>query len=388
MPPSSKTFHQFLGLHSLLIGIFPFYLPVFLWRRGIDLPRISLLIAVTGCGFLLGLWLWDRLRQRVSLNVIFNGALLLLFALLLSVRQVDQHAAGLILVGLCYGLYNSFFWTTQRALFVELIKPDRAGQAYGNFQLFVFAAVQIGILIGGWLLEHGTLDQLLLVCACFSVLGSGLLSAGRPEYPQAQRNTASLPWREVIGFKDAHASRTMFLADGCYLFLESYFWLISLFLLARESFSTLGYIVIVLAVIFGGMFYVLKNTIDRLQRRTLFTLAVALYGLSWMLRAVTNSDMPLLSMFVTLVLITFSTSFFRLALNKRFYDLAGQTQAHRYLIIKSYYSQFAVVCGFLLIALAASRVEFPQQMLSGIYWLAALMTPIFLLYGARRYRHE
>ncbi|MFT5506687.1 MAG: hypothetical protein ACI8XC_004415, partial [Gammaproteobacteria bacterium] len=34
MPTNSNTFYQYLGLHSLLIGIFPFYIPVYLWKQG------------------------------------------------------------------------------------------------------------------------------------------------------------------------------------------------------------------------------------------------------------------------------------------------------------------------------------------------------------------
>ena len=202
------------------------------------------------------------------------------------------------------------------------------------------------------------------------------------------QKTPALGWKSVLQFRDAHHSRTMFLVDGGFLFLESFFWVISLFLLAHESFTTLGVIVIVLAVIFGGLFFMLKNTIDRLGKRRVFLFAVALYSLSWAIRAIVSDELSLLMLFVLLVIVTFATSFFRLALNKRFYDLARESGAHRYLIMKSYYSQSSLIVSFLLIALLATVITEPAELLKTVYVVAAVVAPVFALYGSRRYRMD
>ena len=85
MPPKSRTFYQFLGLHSLLIGIFPFYLPVYLWKQGFDITEISYFISISGAGFCLGMWVWDRLRLKVSLTSIIAWSLILELALLVNI---------------------------------------------------------------------------------------------------------------------------------------------------------------------------------------------------------------------------------------------------------------------------------------------------------------
>ncbi len=389
MPQANRTFYLYLGLHSLLIGMFPFYLPVFLWQQGIGLAGIALVVALAGLGFNLGLWSWDRLRLLLTLNQIFSATSLLLIALLFAVREFNSGFVGIVLLAACYGIYNSFFWTTQRAMFIEVTDPVRSGRAYGNFQLFVFALLQAGILIGGWLLERDSFDVLLVACTIVALLGTALLVASKPVYPAGLQKLRSLSIADITGFRDANCSRTMFMADGFFLFLESFFWVISLFLLTRESFATLGIVVIVLAAIFGGLFFLLKNTIDRLGARRIFTLAVLLYCASWLLRAFISESMHLLLMFTLLVLITFATSFFRLALNKRFYDLARQTEhPHRYLVLKSYYSQLAITVCFGLLAMVAIAYPEPQDLLRSIYWVAALVSPLFLLYGAHRYRRE
>jgi hypothetical protein len=53
-PPTRNTFYQYLGLHSLLIGIFPFYIPVFLWKQGFNIGDISFFIAIAGAGCIIG----------------------------------------------------------------------------------------------------------------------------------------------------------------------------------------------------------------------------------------------------------------------------------------------------------------------------------------------
>ena len=61
-----KQFYQFLGIHSFLIGLFPFFVPVFLWQLGLDLAQIAFFIAITGTGFVFSLWIWDRAHKRIN----------------------------------------------------------------------------------------------------------------------------------------------------------------------------------------------------------------------------------------------------------------------------------------------------------------------------------
>ena len=81
------------------------------------------------------------------------------------------------------------------------------------------------------------------------------------------------------------------------------------------------------------------------------------------------------------MLITFATSFFRLAFNKRFFDIARQHGGHRYLLLKSYGSQAAIAATFLVLAFAFSGMEGSRPLLIG-YLLAALATPLYLFYRA------
>ena len=388
MPHHPRIFYLYLGLHSLLIGIFPFFIPVYLWKEGYDLGAVSVFVAIAGLGFCLGLWVWDRLRLKIDLTSMIALSLLLELLLLLNVYLLDMDMTlpVLLSLGLCYGVYNCFFWTTQRALFFEIIDPANSGRKYGNFQLFVGALLQVGILLGSLLLEKASFVYVVALSAIAALAGFLILLANKPEYPATLTRTAALGLREVAAFKDGDASKTIFILDGVYLFLESYFWVISLFLIARESFTKLGIIVLALAVIFGILFYLLKNTIDRLGRKRVYQLAVALYALSWALRALTHDGMSLELLFILLVLITFSTSMFRLALNKRFYDIAKLTLSHRYLVLKSYYSQAAIFIIFLIFGWAVIRADGGIDILPPVYWVAALVATAYLIYGAKRYR--
>ena len=66
-------FYHFTGIHSLLIGFFLFYVPVYLWKLGVTLSGISYFISMIGLGFCCTLWCWERLTKRVSLKHVITA---------------------------------------------------------------------------------------------------------------------------------------------------------------------------------------------------------------------------------------------------------------------------------------------------------------------------
>ena len=388
MLPTRKTFYQYLGLHSLLIGIFPFYIPVYIWKQGFGVGEISLFISLAGLGFCGALWVWDRLRFRVDLTTLIGISLLLEILLLYNVHVMQMSRPILLVLGITYGLYNCFYWTTQRALFFDLIDIENSGKKYGNFQIFVGVLLQLGILMGAFLLEWTNFVYLVWASVVIAVIGFFIVVRTRPLYPVTLSQHASLTVRDILGFRDNENSRLVFVIDGLFLFAESFFWLITLFMLAHESFTTLGLMVLSLAVIFGILFFLLKNTIDRLGRKYVYILSVGLYALSWALRAITDNHYSLEVLFLLLVVITFSTSFFRLAMNKRFYDIAKLTRSHDYLVLKSYYTQMAIVVMFGAFGFGVLEIPDSEVVLVPVYWACALLAFLYLLYGTSRYNGE
>lgn len=388
MQNHARIFYLYLGMHSLLIGIFPFFMPVYLWNEGYGLGELSIFIGLAGLGFCLGLWAWDRLRLHIDLPSLIALSLLFEMLMLLNVYllEMGKSTLGVVALALCYGVYNCFFWTTQRALFFDIIEPDNSGRQYGNFQIFVGALLQVGILLGGLFLERDSFLFIVMVSGVVAVSGFMLLLVNKPRYPVTLARTAAVRVREILKFTDKDRSKLIFIVDGFYLFLESFFWVVSLFLIARESFTTLGIMVLSLAVIFGILFYLLKNTIDRLDRRPLYQLAVVLYAISWLLRTAADEHLSLELLFVLLVLITFATSMFRLVMNKRFYDIAKASLAHRYLVLKSYYSQATIFVLFLAFGGALLHFGRGEEILTPVYWMAAAGALIYFCYGAKRYR--
>ena len=377
----SRAFHRFLGLHAFLTGLFPFFIPVYLWQQGHDAGQLSLFIAFTGTGFVLSLGLWDRIRTVLPFHRLI-ALTFLVEILLLSAVFLEGKNGFLLLFGLLNGAYNCFFWITQRALFLETLASEDTGRKVGNFQIFVMVILKLGIFSGGLLLDLGGYPWLFL----FSLLiaGGGVLSFGLRQIPQpaSLQRMPPLGPGAVIGFHDAHGSRAIFLLDGPFLFLESYFWAITLFILAHQSFWRLGILVIVLGLLFSLLFWLIKNRIDHLPTQKVYVIAVAGYALSWMLRLAVDRPLPTSWLFLLLVSITFATSFFRLAFNKRFFDLARNRGRHRYLLLKSYWSQASIAVTFLAMALLASATGLAQdtRLLELGYLLAALCTPLYLLY--------
>ncbi len=382
--PQSGIFFRFLGLHTLLYGIFPFYIPVYMWTQGVTLGGISWFIAFSGAGFILGLWAWDRLRGTISLVSMFALSLLLEVLLLLLILAMKGGGTAMVLaMGFAYGFYNCFYWTTQRAMFYSLINLQNSGRKYGNLQIFVGALLQVGIVIGGYILDMYTYDHVLVVSTLIAGIGLLFLLPSRPDYPRALSGQPSLSIPEVLRFRDQHKSRMMFITDGVFLFAESFFWVITLFMLVHESFFSLGIVILSLAVVFGLVFYALKNLIDRISSRKLFQIAVVLYALSWWLRSYINEPMSLASLYLMMVVITFLTAFFRLTLNKCFYDIAQQGLGNAYLVLKSYFTQAATLIIFALMAWIFMTAGNQVELLKYTYWVLAACSLLYWAYDRR-----
>lgn len=140
---------------------------------------------------------------------------------------------------------------------------------------------------------------------------------------------------------------------------------------------------IALALVFAALFYLLKNIIDRFSGSRVYQAATGLYLVSWVLRALLDDSASTTSLLSLLIVITFCSSFFRLAFNKRFFDHTRRQDALAYLLAKSYLSQWWLGIGFLLAAaaLALGQPDYPTALMLG-YAMAALLCPVYLCYRA------
>lgn len=387
-------FHVFLGVHSLLIGLLPFYLPVWLWRQGVGLDLLSVMIGISGFSFAAALGPWAYMGQRCRLSTLIAAGLALEVLLVAVCFSFDMTLDGptdgvidrttttalawlvILITGIAAGTYNAFFWTTQRALFAASLGADDVGKRYGNFQIYVAVMLKIGILGGGLLLD---MDALLILVGLSAVVAIASLLWLSPRL-QCAPLLGSAP--TILGQTRGatNKARAVFIADGVFLLLESHFWTLSLFLLFGEDFTQLGTLVVALGIVFAILFWLSKNLIDRFAVHHVYVLATILYALSWAFRAllpesVTTYLGPLL------IVITFTTSLFRLAFNKRFFEHARIEGVIPYLIWKSRVSQCSIGITFLGIGLALSiGAGSVARDMSTTYLIAALLAPLYLLY--------
>ncbi len=377
MNNSAKIFYLFLGLHSFLLGLFPFFLPVYLFKNGADLAQISWFICYTGIGFSITLWLWDHLRTSSCLiSVIVSIALesILLFLVL--------QGGAYVLIALINGAYSCLYWTIQRVLFLEGGNSDNSGRRFGNLQIFVLIVLKTGIIIGSLLLETGGLYYIFSLSLLVGLTGVALFFNFRRELgfptPLLQQKPISL--REIATFSDGCNSRIIFAVDGIFLYFESYFWLISLFIIVQQSFARLGILIIALALLLAVLFYFIKNRIDRIDKQRLYIVSVVAYAFSWGLRGSVLASFDYTVQISLLLLIAFCTSFFRLAFNKRFFDTAQKSSQYKYILLKSYYSQFCLAIFFALLAWKISNWEDAELVLSYCYMSAGLFAFVYLVF--------
>jgi hypothetical protein len=377
----SRTYYLFLGFHSFLIGLFPFFLPVFLIRSGYSLPDVSLFIGLTGFSFCSCLFFWDRMCRKVS----FFAILLFSFGVeLVVVLLLTFGGDGILLpfLALVNGIYNCLFWMVQRIFFYSTTTAKNSGRKFGNFQIFVTVILKAGIFIGGCVLDNIGVEGVLLLSFVSAATAVYMFIRSGMQHTLPEKLLAEKPLRavDVVSFSDHHGSRPVFCIDGVFLYLESYFWLISLFYIMRQSFWQLGLLVIVLAVAFSVLFYIIKNRIDSRHLQGVYVVAVGLYALSWLMRGALNVETGGADLYLLLILITFCTSFFRLALNKRFFDIARTSGGYSYIFCKSYYSQFFLALFFCCFAFFVPAGNDIEMQLRVTYTGGALLALLYLLY--------
>jgi len=387
-----QVFYSFLGAHSLLIGLLPFYLPVFLWGEGFQISHIALLIAATAAAFTLNLRPWQRMVYKRPLRTLlwlsFALECLLVFALIhwpLLARSGTPMMVGVVLLGALSGSYNAWFWTTQRTLFLAMTQSSNTGRQYGNFQIFVTVFLKVGILVGGLLIDANAIAWILWLSVLLSAMVLAWYHVALPMQHLSLNSPKPITLSSSFTYRDTCRSFPIFLLDGLFLFLESHFWLLSLFLVVREDYSTLGVAVVALAVFFAVTFWLLKNTIDSLAGNAVYLSACAFYALSWICRAAIDADTPRTTLLIGLMLITFCSSFFRLAFNKRFFDIARTHGGTDYLLVKSYVSQCVLCVAYAALGLIVLLLN-PSDGLAFlfIYIAAAVLSLGYALYQIKQ----
>lgn len=371
MSSMASLFYRFAGFHSLLIGLLPFYIPILLWQQGYRLVEISLFIAITGIGFVIAMSCWEALYKKAHWRTLLVASFVTEL-LLVSSLIAEQSMVILIIAALLNGIYNCFYWITQRTMFSALTQQQaqsNTGKHYGNFQIIIVILLKAGILIGGYLLAENLLYWLLAISGLLSVIAMFMLPNNREATELAITNNGSeLGWRRQV----------IFALDGVFLFFESYFWVLTLYFITDNNVMNLGFLVVGLTIMLSLIFWLIKNKIDGLNQYYVFYAAVLLYALSWLFRGTINDQQEEYVIFGSIMLIAFLTSFFRLSFNKLFFDDANKKRPLDFILAKSYLSQGGMVVFFGVLALIITMVGETKTTLSLLYWC---VVPIALLYA-------
>lgn len=385
----AQLFYRFAGIHSLLIGLLPFFIPVLLWQQGYRLTEVSVFIALTGVGFMIALMGWkalyDRRHWRTILIGSFIAELTLVASLILATLLIERSVTLFVLAALLNGIYNCFYWITQRTLFSTMTQSqtstqteNKTGKQFGNFQIVIVIFLKIGILMGGYFLAQQQTLWLLLISILLSVAAYyGLCRQAKYNENQLSPidKSAIIDWRQKL----------VFTIDGVFLFCESYFWVLTLFSITNNNVMDLGLLVVGLTVVLSIIFWGIKNTIDKLNQRYVFYSATVLYAVSWGIRGSITSHTEHYILLVSIIVIAFLTTFFRLSFNKQFFDDANAQQPLAFIIRKSYLSQRGLVVFFALLSLALMMMGESDNTLALFYWCLA---PIAVLYGMYPLRHQ
>lgn len=378
MPAIARVFYIFSATHSFLLGLIALFIPVILWKSGASLSSISFFIALSSVSFAVALIYWDKFRANLAWSRIF--ALSFLFEALLAYIVIFTDKSLILTLGaLISGITGCFYWSTQRVLFLKATDSSNTGNTFGNFQILVAFSLKIGILVGSYLLETSDLKTLFIVALITSAVGNYLTN--KIFKRSTLINQAPVfTFNQIRNFKDEFHSRSIFLVDGLFLFFESYFWVISLYIMIGGSIAKLGMVIVVLSVVLAISFIFIKKRIDRINSQRIFLIAVVGYILSWLLRSNLSIDDDPYLFYLTLLVITFLSNFFRLAFNKRFYNIARQGNSTHYILCKSYFSQLSIIVFFTIIGILMALGNDPMRQLQILYLIIIPLSCVYFLY--------
>jgi len=381
----SKTFYLFTGFHSFLLGLMPLFIAVILWDKGLNISNIAFFIVLTAVGFLIALYYWDRLRANHQWVKLLSFSFILQ-SIFVALLVWDQTLLLLSVGALVNGAAGCFYWSTQRLLFQAITEDKNTGNTFGNFQILVVFALKLGVLVGSYLLGMEYFIGLLSVSFIFALIGFVLVNQSLRSNQQLSslKQVPAFTLKQVLSFKDRYKSKLIFIIDGLFLFLESYFWLLTIYMLTQQNVMQLGLILIALTLLLAFIFFFIKKYIDRINTDKIYRIAVLGYALSWCLRGVLDKEMDSIFIYSGLLLAAFLSNFFRLAFNKRFYDIARTEQPTQYIICKSYYSQFMLVIFFSLIAIFTMSSDTALHQLQVVYYLCAPLVLVYFVYGKNK----
>lgn len=367
----ASYFTLFSAIHSFVIGLLPFYLPILIWQQYQHLAPLTEFIAWTGVGFVMALWGWHQLftrgywRTLIVLSFVFE--LTLIYVALFHVTSTN-----LIILGLLNGLFNCSYWMLQRILFNSISGSNNTGRLFGNLQLILGLSLKLGILFGGYFMQTQpwvifTLTLIVGVGFCAMTLSSLTIQSFVYQQSDHAQPKSALSLRDKL----------VFLVDGPFLYLESYLWVVSIYHLTNSDTSQFSLTVIALSLALAVIFYFIKNTIDKQPQYRLYQVATLLYLGGWLLRGWISADWNGFAIGLGLLSIAFATALFRLYFNKRFYDKAKQQANYHYLISKSLYSQLGIVLFFAALSALSNLVTFN---INQVYWAVIPLIAVYVLY--------
>ncbi|QFI38669.1 hypothetical protein FR932_12815 [Moritella marina ATCC 15381] len=367
----ASYFTLFSAIHSFVIGLLPFYLPILIWQQYQHLAPLTEFIAWTGAGFVIALYGWHQLFTRGYWRTLVVLSFVLEIGLI-YVALFHVASTHLIILGLLNGLFNCSYWMLQRILFNSISGSDNTGRLFGNLQLILGLSLKLGILFGGYFMQ----SQPWVIFALSLIAGIGFcimtLSSLTTQTFVYQHSDHRQP-KTAISLRD----KLVFLVDGPFLYLESYLWVVSIYHLTNSDTSQFSLTVIALSLALAVIFYFIKNTIDKQPQYRLYQVATLLYLGGWLLRGWISADWSGFAIGLGLLSIAFATALFRLYFNKRFYDKAKQQANYHYLVSKSLYSQLGIVLFFTGLSALSSLITLS---LSQIYWAVLPLIAVYVLY--------
>jgi predicted MFS family arabinose efflux permease len=171
-----------IGLFSLLVAPIQELAPALAREHGDSAHYISYLLSSLAAGGVVGnvLLTWSQRRghspwRMTALGSIVSGAALALLGLS---NALGVAMAAMFIAGICW----EFIWVNSMTTLQLASRPEMTGRMIGLFFALTLAAVTVGALVIGWIIDLIGPEEALVICGC-GIAGYGVWGLRQGEPP-------------------------------------------------------------------------------------------------------------------------------------------------------------------------------------------------------------
>jgi MFS family permease len=349
-----------LQFAAALIGIF---VPIYLYQIGYGIPQILVYFGIQ-IGVHISL-IWFSAKLALKIGSARVNLLSIPFAIACNILLISlpAHPGLFLLIPVLIGIFSSLYWFSFHFYFSNLSFEADRSRKYGFVTIFMQSAALIGPLLGGLLITlFGMPVVFTLVAILFFLSALPLFFIKKLEHQEV------LAWKELFaGFRPRKFFA--YYGYGFQMFIDSYLFVIFMFLVVHEIFS-IGFITTISEVGSILFVFIISSLSDRHPKRVILGIGAFAMSIFWAARAFLRN---IWQVFVLNTLFKMAYTTVDIPMSAIYYNLAEKDRIARNILRREYGLHAGTLSAFIFLALLFTLSPYQQVNFMIAFFVGALM---------------